>query len=544
VCDGLGMKSILGCLLVSGVLMGAELPVKAPADGRLHLVVPGDAPPLRDISMEGGVVQLGNWLEDKEAARRLSDVGFPVNGWRWRDYEIRFTPAADGEIEIFLNGPWAEKSPGTLWRQELLWDDVQVDGVELTNGDFSRGIEGWESPWGPYPEAGAWPLEEAGYGASWHGRPLKRKLPVRGGVEMVLRFKVKAAREPGFIEPRRLGADTPAHRALAKLRRGVNLGNNWEAEPGTWGVGYGTGDIDAIAAAGFDHIRVPVAWHFHWRDGEIDPAFLAELEPVLKRALEKGMAVMLDWHHYEDFVKNPAAHREAFVKGWGTIARHFQSWPGDLWLELLNEPNGPLDGEVLNEAHAAAIREIRKTNPERIIVVNPGAWSTVRMLGDLRLPDDDDRIVVSVHCYDPFEFTHQGASWVGLQDLKGIVFPGPPAEPLELPEALADRPGLRQWLVDYNRLPEARNPSSIRPVEAWLSEAAEWSRVYGRPVHLGEFGAFQTADLNSRSRYARAVREAAEKAGIPWCWWEWKAGFGLIDPQNGKELLIDELMGR
>ncbi len=482
-------------------------------------------------------------MEDQEAAKRLSDVVFPVNDWRWRDLEIRFSPAADGEIELALNGPWGEKSPGVLWRQELLWDEVSLDGKLLENGDFEKGIEGWQSPWGPYPEAGTWPLLESGFGASWHGRPLTRKLAVKGGQESVLRLKVRAATLPGAVEPKRLGKNTAAHRALAGLRRGVNLGNNWEAKPGTWGVGYGIEDIDRIAAAGFDHIRVPVAWHYHFDGGKITPQFIAEIEPVLKRALEKDLKIMLDWHHFEDLVNDPAANRGRFIEGWGAIARHFKDWPDALMLELLNEPNGLLEGDVLNEIHAAAIAEIRKSNPGRILVVNPGGWATVRMLGALRLPDDDERIIVSVHCYDPFEFTHQGASWVGLEALKGVVFPGPPNQPLALPESLADRPGLKAWIDAYNHLPSERNPSSIRVVKTWFEEAVAWSQTFGRPVHLGEFGAFQTADPASRSRYAKAVRLASEEAGIPWCWWEWKAGFGLIDPQSGKHLLIDELMG-
>jgi hypothetical protein len=113
-----------------------------------------------------------------------------------------------------------------------------------------------------------------------------------------------------------------------------------------------------------------------------------------------------------------------------------------------------------------------------------------------------------------------------------------------MPPGLKDRHGFPQWLEDYNAKPSEANPCSAREVERLMAVAAAWSEHFGRPVHLGEFGAFQTGDLGSRKRYARAVRKAAEKHGIPWCWWEWKAGFGCWDAEQGRSVLIDDLIGR
>jgi hypothetical protein len=450
-------------------------------------------------------------------------------------------PTSDGEIELHLTGPWEEKEPGLLWRQEVLWDDIDLDGAKILNGDFSDKLEGWDSPWRAYPDAGDWPLLGQEVGASWHGRPLTQKLTVRKGRKVNLRFKARAAVPPGFAEPKRLQGETPAHRAAAKLKRGVNLGNCWEAPPDSWGMKYSVEDVDRIAASGFDHIRVPVGWHFRMRDGKIDDDFLAELEPVLDRAIAKGLYILLDWHHFEDLCREPEKNTERFVEGWRVIANHFKDASPRLFFELLNEPNGPLQGEVLNDIHAAALKAIRGISPNRIVVVNPGGWAVVGKLGALRLPDNEDRVIVSVHCYNPFEFTHQGAAWVGLEDLKGVVFPGPPKSPLALPSGMEGR---AQWVAAYNSRPTDTNPSSLVEVERLMAEAREWSDAFGRPVHLGEFGCFQTADPESRKRYARGVRTAAESHGIPWCWWEWKAGFGCWDPTAQKPLLIDELIGR
>jgi endoglucanase len=52
-------------------------------------------------------------------------------------------------------------------------------------------------------------------------------------------------------------------------------------------------------------------------------------------------------------------------------------------------------------------------------------------------------------------------------------------------------------------------------------------------VFLGEFGAFQVADMDSRARWTRFVAREAEKLGFSWAYWEFCAGFGAYDPQAG-----------
>ena len=61
--------------------------------------------------------------------------------------------------------------------------------------------------------------------------------------------------------------DTPAHRAATRYLRGTNLGNYLEAPPGQdWGAHYSEQDFIHVKAEGFDHVRLPVAWH-HYAGG-------------------------------------------------------------------------------------------------------------------------------------------------------------------------------------------------------------------------------------------------------------------------------------
>ncbi len=540
------LLSVLG-----GTLCGEET-ARQTTQARLWLQVPAGQPPLEDIQVSSGSATPAQWEKDPAVRERHIDVIFPVRWWDWSSFTLSFTPPADGIVVLSLTGPWQEDKPGTTFRMEVLWDEITAEGTQLENGGFESQSDGqpdaWKTVYGTPLTVTSWPLAgaEALHGkylaASCQNRPLAQTLQLTAGRKVTLKLHAKAATLPGFTPPKRLPQDTPAHRALSKIKRGVNLGNCWEAPPPySWGIRYHPEDIDRIAAEGFDHIRVPVAWHFHLKQGanglEIDPALLADLEPVLRRALDKKMHVLLDWHHFHDLTDNPEASKKRFVASWEVIARHFKSWPPGLFLELLNEPRDALTTEVANPIHADTITAIRKIDPQRIILVSPGSWGDIRELEKLRLPDGDDRIIVTVHCYEPFYFTHQAAGWVQLKPLRGLVYPGPPQVPFVVPDSLKENSGLRSFVEGYNTLPTEWNPCSPKTIRELLDLARDWSAHFGRPVHLGEFGSHDIGDLPSRTRYAKDVRSLAEARGIPWTWWEWKAGFGYWDPENNRPLL-------
>ena len=536
------MKLLLILFASHVSLLPAAETIRMPSEARVWLKVPAGQAPLRDVRVSSGMPALASWEKDPAVRERHTDILFPVRWWSWSELSVSFTPAQDGNVELSLLGPWAADENGAMPRQEVLWEGAYATGTEIENSDFD-GAEvgapaGWKSPWGGYPAPDAWPLAQAGKGiaAAWCNRPLVQVLKVKGGKKVTLRLLAKAATPPDFVEPKALGNDTPAHRALARIKRGVNLGNGWESTPSqSWGVRFTSEDIDRIAAEGFDHIRVPVAWHFYLKSSgggiEIDPALLAELEPVLRRALEKKLHVVLNWHHFNDFTKSPTENQGRFISGWETIARHFESWPPGLWFELLNEHCDALSTEAANPIYQKAIAAIRKSNPERMLVVGPGHWNSVGELDKLRLPDADDRIIVTVHNYEPFQFTHQGAGWVGLQKLRGIIYPGPPSTPFQVPDSLRENSGVISFIERYNTLPAAFNPCSEQTIRAALDMACEWSQRFGRPVHLGEFGAHDAGDAASRGRYLHDVKSLAEERHIPWTMWEWKAGFGYWDSE-------------
>jgi len=326
---------------------------------------------------------------------------------------------------------------------------------------------------------------------------------------------------------------SPAHQAARHFLHGVNLGNYLEAPPGqNWGVTVTADEFGAMKREGFDHVRVPVGWHHYAGPGpefQLQPEIFSRADFCVTNALDNGLAVMINIHHFDALDKNPTNTAAQFLALWRQIAAHYQDYPARLAFELDNEPHDQATTALMNPIYAQAIAEIRQTNPQRTIFVEPGKWGSIDELKNLVLPPDDN-LIVSVHCYDPFLFTHQGASWTGPTTRQtGIRFPGPPEQPLVPEAAYQLKPWVLDWIQQYNTVPAEKNPSSPVAFTGKLDYASAWSKHYGRPVHIGEFGAYTKADPESRARFYSTFRRAAEERQTGWCIWDWSAGFRYWD---------------
>jgi endoglucanase len=335
--------------------------------------------------------------------------------------------------------------------------------------------------------------------------------------------------------------NTPAHLAARSFMRGANIANYLEVPPGEhWGTPHTVADLKLIRAQGFDHIRLPVGWHHYTGpapDFKISGEIFAKADQMVTNATALGLNVIINLHHFNEFTTDPAANTAWFHAIWRQVAAHYAGAPPGVAFELLNEPKDAATTVVLNPIFAQTIRDIRRTNPHRTLFVGPGLWNSPGELVNLRLPDDDQNIIVTLHCYDPMLFTHQGADWAGPEHrVTGIIFPGPPKTPLTPDPSL----GLKSWVLNqihqYNTLPTESNPSGPHAFLSKIQQAKKWSEEFGRPVHFGEFGAFTRADQESRVHYYAAFRQALDAAGIGWAIWDWKSGFNYWDPKTQQPL--------
>jgi endoglucanase len=327
--------------------------------------------------------------------------------------------------------------------------------------------------------------------------------------------------------------NSAGHQALKTFRRGANLGNYLEGPKGqNWGQRYGAADFAHIKAEGFDHVRLPIRWNDYSGpapDFKLSDEIYARADFLVTNALQHRLSAIVNIHHFDEFTTDPAANTDKFLALWKQIARHYAKFPNTIAFELLNEPKDGATTAVMNPIYARAIQVIRETSPRRTIFIGPGKWNSVDELKNLVLPADDDNLIVTVHCYEPFLFTHQGASWAGNQvKTKGIVFPGPPPAPMTPDPAAVKSASFR----NYNTKPMAENPVSAKPIEEKLKRAHDWAEYYGRPMHVGEFGCYVGADAESRRRFHAEFRRILDEYDLAWALWDWKAGFRYWDEKN------------
>jgi|tagenome__1003787_1003787.scaffolds.fasta_scaffold20916137_2 endoglucanase len=335
--------------------------------------------------------------------------------------------------------------------------------------------------------------------------------------------------------------------AASRFTRGINLGNRLEApNEGDWGGVIQAEDFPFIAQRGFDHVRIPIRFSGHAVAAApytIDPAFFSRVDTVLDQAAAANLAVVVDMHAYDELAADVAANRDRFVALWTQIAARYQSRPDTVAFELLNEPNGQLD-TTWNDVMLPAIQAIRATNPRRLLIVDSVFWADPTKLSALTLPDDAN-ILASIHLYEPKLFTFQGMAWMGPPFLTtGVIFPGPPAAPIDPVQAAKDASWANQWFIDYNTKPAATNPSGPATIAAQIALIDAYRQGQGRSVYNGEWGPQSGGALDSRVRLVTAVRQQCETAGVGWAIWEDPVNMNLFDARAGTWLtaIVDALL--
>ena len=247
------------------------------------------------------------------------------------------------------------------------------------------------------------------------------------------------------------------------MGNGTNLGNTFEAcnangshipgkDPKTyeisWGAPVTTQEmLTAMKAAGFDTIRIPVAWmtnatNLAGGDYTIEASYLQRVQEVVDYARNAGMYVIINDHWDGGWwgmfgSVNPqtrAFAMEAYKGMWTQIAAHFRDYSDYVIFEAANEELGArfdensaycddsvvtyLDDDAryalcneVNQAFVDAVRATGGNNAQRFLLI-AGFGTNIDQTCDnrFRMPADtaQDKLLLSVHYYDPWSYA--GAS--------------------------------------------------------------------------------------------------------------------------------------
>ncbi len=329
----------------------------------------------------------------------------------------------------------------------------------------------------------------------------------------------------------------PAAR-LARLRHGINL-SHWFAQAADYSrvhlESHTTAeDIALIRSLGFDHVRLtlePAPLYNAEDPARIKAEYLKYLDNALDLILAQGLAVIVDIHPTDEFKLrlNSNDQIEAFTKFWRALAQHLSARdPDHLFLEVINEPMVQ-DGYRWLGIQGKLISAIRSGAPQHTIIASGHRWSGISELLFL-LPYADRNIIYNFHFYEPFAFTHQGATWAGpnVSFYKNVPYPSSPESISRIVDTVQDE-SARRNLLRYGE--ERWNAARI---DREIGVAAAWAAKYQVPLTCNEFGTYRSfAPAADRVVWIRDMRTALEKYRIGWTMWDYAGGFAVVNKKNG-----------
>jgi len=313
-------------------------------------------------------------------------------------------------------------------------------------------------------------------------------------------------------------------------------------------------DLATLRAAGFDFLRLPVdPGPFLAATPSQRAALLDELFTAVSQCAAHDLKVVVNvqanaathyWTPERMTASRAAPEFDAYRKFVVEIAARLPHRHAAL--EPINEPIGACASPQTKQVRAALLSHARTASPALTLIASGGCGSLIQGLADFDPADIAAfaPVIPTFHFYEPYLFTHQGASWMGerlYHTLTGVPWPGAAgsyAETMRETRALVEAklPADQRDAVLAETeavLKVYFDAAPARPfIDGYLGTAAAWAKRHGlatSQVLLGEFGALKTARAPDRARYIRDVRESAEGYGFAWAFWCLFDSMGLMD---------------
>lgn len=290
-------------------------------------------------------------------------------------------------------------------------------------------------------------------------------------------------------------------------------------------------DFANIKSLGCDVIRLPINLHGMTSgtpNYTIDPLFFSFLDSAVNWAEELQLYLLIDNHSFDPIASTSPDINLTLNKVWPQLAEHYKNSSNYIMYEILNEPHG-ISNQLWGSIQQQAIDAIRSKDTKHTIIIGPSGYNGYNDLAQMPVYTDVN-LIYTFHFYDPFMFTHQGASWVepSMVPLTGVPFPYNQATMPACPPSLLGswiESGLKNYPVD----------GTVAKVKSLIDIAVNFKNARNVKIFCGEFGVYiPNSDTADRAFWYKTVKDYLELKGIPWTIWDYKGSFGIFEKGSGE----------
>ena len=326
------------------------------------------------------------------------------------------------------------------------------------------------------------------------------------------------------------------------LSKGVNLSNwfNDYSDPAQFANRFTLSKLQLIKTSGFTYVRIPIGATILFnaaQPGQLNSSNLMYVDAAIDNCIKAGLGVTINLHPLSNDTDTQLAADSSFANKiaayWKAVATYFKKYsPDKLFFEVYNEPHASAAGltaqgyDWWQAVQEKMVNAIREATPDHSIIVGGEGWNGINGLIQLT-PYNFEHIIYNFHFYDPFLFTHQGATWTGWQpamDARNVPYPSSPdaVAPLIAGSSNTELNNNLRWYgaQRYN----------IDSLDKWIKVAYDWAKSRNVKLIVNEFGSYKEyAPRQSRLNFLHDTRTVFEKYKIGWAMWECDEGFGWID---------------
>lgn len=294
--------------------------------------------------------------------------------------------------------------------------------------------------------------------------------------------------------------------------------------------------FELVKASGFDTVRIPVSFMDKIDSAEngyaIDTAWMNRIKTVVDYALDSGLYVIMDMHHdgskditgkWIDISLPEGTKRtemlNKFSAVWTQIAETFADYDQHLVFESMNEVmignsygyTSALAYENINALNQTFVNAVRSVdgNSDRCLLIpgyNTNIDLTISGLFKKLTDTTANRLMLSVHYYDPYDFT-------------------------------LNEQGTAEWDEE----------TELAYMQGQMQKISAFANGLNMPVIIGEYGAVNKENDFNRIIYLSALNRTAETYNIVTAYWDngytGQYGFALFDRnsnmiiESGTELI-------